>query len=266
MTVSSPTTVCNLDVASGGNVVMNSNIDITGALNLGNIVDTSSSVIGLGCQATVSGASALAYLRGTIRKDFCSTGGFAFPVGSANGYSPVNANVTTLATNPSSLSIKAVESFRSGMYSANSLQRYWTLSSTGNLTTNLTFNYLNGDVNGTEANYLLYKWNGSTSTAVPFTLNTVANTISAAGISSFSDWTAGVLAPTAAGVTVSGRVLTSSGQGLRNAVVTISDQAGHTQSAITSAFGYYSFTDMEVGQSYTVSVSSKRFTFATRGS
>ena len=31
-----------------------------------------------------------------------------------------------------------------------------------------------------------------------------------------------------------------------------------------AAFGYYSFTDVEVGQSYTVSVSSKRFTFATR--
>lgn len=264
MTVSSPTTVCNLDVASGGNVVMNSNIDITGSLNLGNIIDTSSSVIGLGCQATVSGASATSYLRGTVRKDFCSTGSFVFPTGSANGYSPVNANVTALTTNPSSLSVQAFQNVRPGMYTANSLQRYWTLASTGNLTTNLTFNYLDGDISGNEASYLLYKWNGTNSTAVPFTLNTAANTISAAGVSSFSDWTAGSLAPTAAGVTVSGRVLTQSGQGLRNAVVTISDPAGNPRSTLTSSFGYYSFTDVEVGQSYTVSVSSKRFAFAPR--
>ncbi|MEP6945548.1 MAG: carboxypeptidase-like regulatory domain-containing protein [Acidobacteriota bacterium] len=264
MTVNSPTNLCNLDVASGGSIVMNSNVDISGSLNLANIVDTSSSVMGLGCQATISGASTTAYLQGTIRKDFCSIGGFSFPSGSANGYSPVNASVTALATNPSSISVKAVQSSRSGMDPANSLRRYWTLSSAGSLTTDLSFSYLDADVAGTEANYHLFKWNGGNSTAVPFTLNAGANTISATGVSSFSDWTAGVLAPTAGGVRIAGRVLTQSGQGLVNAVVTVTGMDGVSHSTITSSLGYYSFADVPAGQSCTVSVQSKRFVFSPR--
>lgn len=70
--------------------------------------------------------------------------------------------------------------------------------------------------------------------------------------------------PTAAGVMVSGRVLTPDGRGLRNATVTIIDSEGTRRSATTSSFGYYSFEDVEVGQSYVIGVSSRRYRFASR--
>lgn len=71
--------------------------------------------------------------------------------------------------------------------------------------------------------------------------------------------------PTAAGVDVAGRVTTAEGNGLRNARVTLADQSGTVlQTAITSAFGFYRFTNVEVGQTYIVSVGSKRYTFTPR--
>ena len=74
-------------------------------------------------------------------------------------------------------------------------------------------------------------------------------------------WTAD-LAPTAARVTVSGRVLKPDGQGLPNAVVRMTDAFGNTRSARTSSFGYYRLEEVEVGQTYIFDVRSRRFQFA----
>ncbi len=70
------------------------------------------------------------------------------------------------------------------------------------------------------------------------------------------------LAPTAAGVTVSGKVVTQSGRGIRNVVITISDLHGNTRTARTSAFGYFHFTDVQAGETYIISATAKRFTFS----
>jgi hypothetical protein len=69
---------------------------------------------------------------------------------------------------------------------------------------------------------------------------------------------------TAAGVTVSGRVFTPEGYGLRNAIVTITDSTGMTRTARTTTFGYYTFEGIEVGGTYVISVGSKRYTFTPR--
>jgi hypothetical protein len=71
------------------------------------------------------------------------------------------------------------------------------------------------------------------------------------------------LAPLAATVSVSGRILTG-GAGLGGAVVTLTDIDGNTRSAVSSSFGYYKFDDVEVGQTYFVSVRSKRYFFETQ--
>jgi hypothetical protein len=68
--------------------------------------------------------------------------------------------------------------------------------------------------------------------------------------------------PTAANVTVSGRVLTASGSGIRNAVVTLIDTRGVVRSVSTSSFGYYHFEDVRAGGSYVIGVASKRFRFS----
>lgn len=69
--------------------------------------------------------------------------------------------------------------------------------------------------------------------------------------------------PTAATVTISGRVTTADGQGIRNARLTISSADGETRTVVTTAFGFYRFTDVEVGRTYVIQISSKRFMFAT---
>ncbi len=70
------------------------------------------------------------------------------------------------------------------------------------------------------------------------------------------------LAPTAASVSVSGRVLTGNGRGLMNATVTMTDMNGNTRTARTGSRGYFRFNEVEAGQTYVVSVSSKRYSFA----
>lgn len=75
-------------------------------------------------------------------------------------------------------------------------------------------------------------------------------------------WTPPDVAPTAATVTVSGRVTSSSGQGVRNARITLTDSSGAARTALTASLGYYSFEDIRAGETYILSIRSKRFTFS----
>lgn len=73
-------------------------------------------------------------------------------------------------------------------------------------------------------------------------------------------WTTN-LVPTAANVSIGGRVRTLNGQGIRNAVVTLTAPDGTTRSTKTASFGYYRFEDVTIGETYVLIVSSKRFVF-----
>ncbi len=70
------------------------------------------------------------------------------------------------------------------------------------------------------------------------------------------------LTPTAAAVSITGRVTTSNGQGLRNARLTLTSPDGARRTAITSTFGYYAFDGVEVGQTYVLEIGSRKYTFA----
>ena len=65
-------------------------------------------------------------------------------------------------------------------------------------------------------------------------------------------------------VTVSGRVLTPDGRGLRNALVSIIDSLGVTRTATTSSFGVYTFDNVIAGAMYTIRVTTKRYRFTPR--
>jgi hypothetical protein len=69
------------------------------------------------------------------------------------------------------------------------------------------------------------------------------------------------VAPTAAGVSISGRVLASGG-GLVNATVSLTDQMGGVQSSRTTTFGNYHFENVAAGQTVVITVVSKRFQFS----
>jgi hypothetical protein len=68
---------------------------------------------------------------------------------------------------------------------------------------------------------------------------------------------------TAAGVSLSGRVATASGQGIRGVTVMLTGGAlAQPQMVRTSSFGYFAFDDLEPGTTYVVTVISKKYFFA----
>jgi hypothetical protein len=72
----------------------------------------------------------------------------------------------------------------------------------------------------------------------------------------------GGLGPTAGTASVSGRVITPQGKGIINVVVTMTDSEGNTRSTVSTTGGYYRFDEVEVGSTYVITVTGKRFTFS----
>lgn len=67
---------------------------------------------------------------------------------------------------------------------------------------------------------------------------------------------------TAARVSLAGRVMTAGGRGIRGETVTVSGGGLMApQSSLTSSFGFYIFENLVAGQTYIVSVGSKRYTY-----
>jgi hypothetical protein len=80
------------------------------------------------------------------------------------------------------------------------------------------------------------------------------------GSSAFSGFAAAA-SPTAAGVSVSGRVMTADGRGLTNATVLMTNSMGEVLIARTGRRGVFMFDEIAPGDSYVVSVSSRSFSF-----
>ena len=93
----------------------------------------------------------------------------------------------------------------------------------------------------------------------PFTITT-----NGGGNSVATNYSIMILPPTAASVSVGGRVLNVDRNGVFRAVVTLTDMNGETRTAITNPFGYYRFENISVGETYILSVRSKRYQFAPR--
>ena len=82
------------------------------------------------------------------------------------------------------------------------------------------------------------------------------------GLTSLSPFAVGMVAPVAANVSIGGRV-TSGKIGLRNVIVTVSGGSlPQPISTRTSSFGYYKFDELEVGETYILTVNSKRYIFS----
>lgn len=80
-----------------------------------------------------------------------------------------------------------------------------------------------------------------------------------AGVRRFSIY---IFSPTSANVAVSGSVKNASGSGIVNVSVTLTDINGNIRKVQTGSFGFYKFENVAAGQTYVISVSAKRFTFA----
>lgn len=68
--------------------------------------------------------------------------------------------------------------------------------------------------------------------------------------------------PTAATVSIRGRVMTATGRGIKNVRLTLTDSNGQVRTASTSSFGYYRFLDVQAGETYILSAVGKHYTFS----
>lgn len=260
---------------------LSGNVNITGLLSLTGQVNTGANTITINCGASITGSSASNYVIGNLKRMMCAPGVFAFPVGTANGFSPVNAAATAVGgSGNDGLTIKAFQGYygQNGeipMLDPSGLQRYWDINETGSVTVNLAFQYLPGDVIGGGTGYRIIRISGTTAISFPNDptcfgpgsspcVDLTTNTAYINGISNFSKWTLGQqLAPTATGAGISGRVLDANGHPIAHAQVLLSGGALAQPILIqTGPFGYYQFDNLPVGQLYVVTVRSGRHTFA----
>jgi hypothetical protein len=252
-------------IITSGDRVSSSPIVNGGGVHLNGKLDMGSNVFSSGCGATETGINASNYIVGALQKSICSTGLYTIGIGSADSFAPMLLNVTSLTVNPSSLTISSTGNVHPGLYAPNSLKRFWSITESGDLTADLTFNYLDSDVEGSEPGYKLYRIEGAglpeyMSTAV---FNAAANSVTISGVSQFSDWAIGSLAPSAAGVTVTGRVM-AGGRPVSRATVAFYAVDASVRYAVTNTFGYYRIDGLLAGSTYTAVVDSRRYTFDAR--
>lgn len=240
---------------------------------LGGFVDAESFPLFLGEYA---GAYRIAdgLVLGKVEKEIPAenSGRFTFPVGTADGkgfaqYSPVTIS------NIMGSGVFSVSAHR-GTYPnpatnlpANRANRWWNLENDGLKQVDLTFKYVDGDITqGTESRYRAYRipTGGGTATLVNSTIDTAAKTVTAPSVSQFSDWTLAQLAPTAAPVSVSGRITSGLNRGVLGARVSLTDAGGQTRTTRTDFFGFYRFETVDAGQTYVVRVRANLTQFEPR--
>lgn len=71
-----------------------------------------------------------------------------------------------------------------------------------------------------------------------------------------------ILSPTAANVSVGGKVSSAFGEAIPNARMILTDTTGATISAVSNSFGNYRFDGVRVGETYTLTTTARGFTFA----
>ncbi|MEZ5422156.1 MAG: carboxypeptidase regulatory-like domain-containing protein [Pyrinomonadaceae bacterium] len=260
----------NLTINNFTGVVLDREVAVDKVLTLtSGRVHAEDFALNAGPSSTIVGAGEDSYITGYIAKEFSSTGSFVFPVGTDSGYSPVNATITALATNPSKLTVAAFNGPGPGVEAANSVTRFWNIVEDGDLTANLTFSYRDADVTtpAAEASYSLVKKEGNAMPVVVCTGNgcvdAAANTATASGLATFSRWAIGVpVAPSSAEAMVAGRVTNADARAVKGAFLTAVGTDGRVRFALTNQFGYYRLRALTAGETYTITIYSKQYSFA----
>lgn len=249
-------------------------LHIDGTLVLGGTLTTDGHALVLDCGAGITTVGPGSFVAGAVTRVFCPPETFTFPVGNAAlgglarpADSPVGAPVTVTVTDGvagSSLTVSTTGTMLPFLDPYNSVTRQWRLTEAGTLTANIAFKYNDADVVGDEPAFKVFRYEaGVTDEVTPNTVDPAVNTASVTGITNFSDWGIGLLYPTAAEVSVSGRVLTADGRGIVNAVVTLQNRAGETRTVQTGSFGTFAFEGVAAGEDYVISVAARRFRFET---
>jgi hypothetical protein len=250
-----------LTVAKGRMIAVTRNLNLLGSINGGGTVVVSNCVP----SAVTRVPAATGRVEATLVRCVNSSGDFEFPVGTTNGYSPVQLRNVDGNGTVSIIANEGAYSAAAAGLPANRLARWWQIENPGGgiVETDLIFTYQDTDINGIEADYRAYRISDGTATFMPGGINTTTNIVAARDVTQFSDWTLAQAPPTSAQVSLSGRVSTAGGYGIRNAVLTLTAPDGATITARTGSFGYYSFDSVASGETYVLTVASRRYLFAS---
>ncbi len=253
---------------TGGTVNLASNLDLSNANT--NFVLTSGTIT-TGANTVIAGTRNITrtngFINGNLRRTFAAASSRTFDVGTINGYAPVTVNATAGTFGASTtFTVGGNNGTLGGSSPTQSLTRNWSLNpSAGGITSaNIRFDYQQTDVpsGANEASFSFLRNDGTNTTALlPTSLDTTANFATLNGVTSFSAWSLGNLAPLASMSTISGRVVTDSGRGISKARLTLTDSNGNSRIVLTNPFGYYRFGEVESGGNYVVSVFHKRYEF-----
>jgi hypothetical protein len=211
---------------------------------------------------SVSSFGTNSYINGALRRPITNTGGIFFPVG-VNGSSTVGMNVTAVAA-PSYISVRPLSGPLPGLLLSSAVQHHWKIVEEGDVTATVVFSY---PLNFSEySTYRIWHSSGGAPQEVPFGERNFGQIVTAQPITEFNgEWGVGPqLDP--GPISISGRVTTSSGNPIRNAVVTIS--GGNLQSPVTvltGSLGTYGFSGLQAGVSYNITASAKRYRFPAGG-
>ncbi|MCU0239849.1 MAG: carboxypeptidase-like regulatory domain-containing protein [Pyrinomonadaceae bacterium] len=253
---------------TGGTVNLASNLDLSNAAT--NFVLTNGTIT-TGANTVIAGTRNITrtngFINGNLRRTFSAAGSRTFDVGTINGYAPVTVNATAGTFGASTtFTVGGNNGSLGGSSPTQSLTRNWTLEpSVGGITSaDIRFDYLQTDVpsGANESTFSFLRNNGIiTDSFTPTSIDTTNNFATLNGVTSFSAWSLGNLAPLASNSTISGRVLTDSGRGISKARLTLTDSNGNSRIVLTNPFGYYRFDEVESGENYVVSVFHKRYEF-----
>ncbi|GAA4468491.1 hypothetical protein GCM10023093_26180 [Nemorincola caseinilytica] len=165
-------------------------VTVNGTLTLGKLSLGNNNII-LGSSATIWGASASNYIvtngTGRIRKQFIADGSFTYPTGDAGGhYSPIQLNMSGSGYSGAYADAGTVAAVHPSNASANNyLGRYWTIALNGITAPSysVTGTYVSADVNGFATSILSAVYTGSLPWVEFSGADSVANTVTATGLS-----------------------------------------------------------------------------------
>lgn len=202
-TSASANTVNNLTINRSGGVILDQNLTVNGVLKFtSGVLTTGSNTVSVSTSGSVSRTSG--HVNGNLKKIIAAAINpvVNFEVGDVSNYTPVQVSITgTVSASTGSITAKATSGDHpqvasSGINSALSVNRYWTLTNNtsipGLTSYSPAFTYLSGDndASTTPSNYVIRRYNSSWATATLSGTPTSASAV-ATGLTAFGDFAVG---------------------------------------------------------------------------
>ena len=256
--VSLPPPVNNLYVQNSQPVVLNQNLTVTEKLALFSDLTTGNFILTMPAAAISNGAADVV---GNVRR----TG-----IVNETAYSfgnPYNTIRFDSGTPPVEVTVNLTKSVPADFPEA--IARTYGISSVGgvNYAATLRLHYLDSELNAnSEYAMQFFNSNGNWTAVTATARSTEENWLEVGGVSSFSSWTMGDLAPNVAlkTTTVGGRVTTFEGRDASEVFVDLTGSKGITRTAQANSSGDYRFEDVPVGETYVFNVRAKGYQFVPR--